>query len=194
MFDQKAATYDTEEKEIVAQTIRKELLRYVQETNTKLVDFGGGTGLITIPLAKHFREILIIDRSQGMLAQAEKKKQAQELDNVRLIHGDENNLPAERDIIFSCQVLHHIHDLKPTLLKMKTVLNSEGQLIIVDFIKNESLADQHHHGFDVEVLEKQIAALGFTDIEFNIIYEDDHLFRNQYAQLFLLRAMKSGEE
>lgn len=191
MFDQKAATYDTEEKEVVAQTIRKELLRFVQETNTKLVDFGGGTGLITIPLANQFQEILILDQSQGMLAQAEKKILAKELENVRLIHGDENKLPAGPDIIFSCQVLHHIHDLKPTLLKMKTALNSEGQLIIVDFIKNESLADQHHHGFDVEVLEKQIAALGFTDIESNIIYEDDHLFRNQYAQLFLLRAVKS---
>lgn len=190
MFDKKAKTYDTAEKEVVAQTIRRELLSYLPETNAQLLDFGGGTGLITIPLAKHFREILIVDQSQGMLAQAEKKKQVQKLENVRLIHGDENNLPVELETIFSCQVMHHIHDLESTLQKMKDALMPQGQLIIVDYVKNESLSDQHHHGFDIAALQDQVAELGFTDIEAKIIYEDEHLFRNQYAQLFLLRAVK----
>lgn len=194
MFDKKAETYDTAEKEIVAQTIRRELLRFVQEPNAQLLDFGGGTGLITIPLAKHFRELLIVDQSQGMLAQADKKILARELENVHLIHGDEDSLPSELETIFSCQVMHHIHDLESTLQKMKNALIPQGQLIIVDYVKNESLADQHHHGFDVDALEKQVATLGFTDIASKIIYEDDHLFRNQYAQLFLLRAVKSSKE
>lgn len=100
----------------------------------KLLDIGCGTGLSTqlllkSKLGKRINDITLLDTSQEMLRQAEKKAVLWEK-NYFLCEGDISKVADEKfDVILICSVLHHIPDLNEFLDVVDSILNSNGILI-----------------------------------------------------------------
>src|SRR5690625_3095544 len=73
-FEQMAKKYDTEERIELAKSITKEVKPELQNSNSKsLLDFGGGTGLISLELSDLVDSVLLVDSSEQMLDIAETK-------------------------------------------------------------------------------------------------------------------------
>ena len=81
------------------------------------MDFGGGTGLLTLPPAKQAKSVTLVDISEKMLEQARLKAEQQDIKNIqfwsRILLG--NPLEQEFDLIVVSRVLHHMPDLDATL-------------------------------------------------------------------------------
>ena len=152
-------------------------------SNKSILDFGGGTGLIALPLAKQAKSVTLVDIADKMLAQARLKIESQKLANLYLIQQDLLLEPLEEefDLIIVSRVLHHMPNLEDSLAMFKEHLTHGGQLFIADYTK----PDEEEHGFIISELEESLSQQGFSEITSQILYSSDHLFLHKPSQLFL---------
>ena len=171
---------------MVCQAVEKQLDLL---SDKEILDFGGGTGLLALPLAKQAKSVTLVDISGKMLKQARLKVERQEIKNIQLLEQDllANSLNQEFDLIVVCRVLHYMPDLDAALSLFHQHLRENGQLLLADFTKTEA----NHHGFDLAELEKQLAQFGFSSIDSQILYSAEDLFQGNYSELFLTVAQKS---
>ena len=158
-------------------------------SDKEILDFGGGTGLLTLPLAKQAKSVTLVDISEKMLEQARLKAEQQDIKNIQFLEQDllKNPLEQEFDLIVVCRVLHHMPDLDAALSLFHQQLKEDGQLLVADFTKTEA----NHHGFDLAELEKQLIEHGFSSVHSQILYSAEDLFQGNYSELFLTIAQKS---
>ena len=158
-------------------------------SDKEILDFGGGTGLLALPLAKQAKSVTLVDISEKMLEQARLKAEQQDIKNIQFLEQDllANPLEQQFDIIVVSRVLHHMPDLDATLAMFHHHLRENGQVLIADFVKT----DTNHHGFDLAELENKLAQFGFSSIDSQILYSAEGLFLGNYAELFLTVAQKS---
>lgn len=85
----------------------------------RCVDFGCGVGRLVIPLAGVSEEVIGIDVSDHMLAEADSNCRKRSIGNVSFVKSDDHltKLTGEYDFIHSCLVLQHI----PTKRGMRLV-------------------------------------------------------------------------
>lgn len=76
----------------------------------RALDFGCGVGRLLIPLAKRCREVVGVDVSPSMLAEAQRNCEAEGVSNVRFVKSDDtlSELVGAFDFIHSYIVLQHI--------------------------------------------------------------------------------------
>ena len=189
-FNHKAETFDSPKNiflaNLVCQAIEKQLDLL---SDKEILDFGGGTGLLTLPLAKQAKSVTLVDISEKMLEQARLKAEQQEIKNIQFLEQDllENPLEKEFDLIVVSRVLHHMPDLDAVLSLFHQYLKEDGRLLIADFTKTEA----NHHGFELTELEKQLIENGFSSVHSQILYSAEDLFQGNYSELFLTVAQKS---
>ena len=189
-FNHKAETFDSPKNiflaNLVYQAIEKQLALLLDK---EILDFGGGTGLLALPLAKQAKSVTLVDISEKMLEQARLKAEKQDIKNIQFLEQDllEKPLEQEFDLIVVCRVLHHMPDLDVALSLFHQHLKEDGQLLIADFTKIEA----NHHGFDLSELEKQLIEYGFSSVHSQILYSAEDLFQGNYSELFLTVAQKS---
>lgn len=98
------------------------------------LDFGCGTGRLSLALSKHFDEVVGVDVSAGMLAHANENKAAREITNVTFkeIPGKAPFLEEQYDYIHSAMVFQHIHPAigLPILDHLLAHLNPGGRAFI----------------------------------------------------------------
>ena len=117
-FNHKAETFDSPKNiflaNLVCQAVEKQIARL---SDKEILDFGGGTGLLTLPLAKQAKFVTLVDISEKMLEQARLKAERQEIKNIQFLEQDllKNPLKQEFDFIVVCRVLHHMPDLDAAL-------------------------------------------------------------------------------
>ena len=168
-FDQMAMGYDTDKRTQRAALIANELRAKITAGMTG-VEFGCGTGLVGLGLADMFSELVLLDSSQGMLAECERKIAELGLDNAGVLCADIVSTPPKNlraDYIFSLLVLHHIPDTEKAFISLYNLLNNGGKLLIVDinpdggsFHANYSDYDGHN-GFEQEYLTALARNTGF---------------------------------
>lgn len=149
---------------------------------------------MSLPLAERFKELIIADASETMLKMVEEKIQAADLKNVRTIHADASvEFPAiQADVILLSLVLLHIPDTKTILMKLFELLAPGGQLIIVDFDKNEQISHPKvHNGFIQEELNDRLKKTGFVSTASHTFHRGEKLFMNKNASLFLSISQKA---
>jgi protein-L-isoaspartate O-methyltransferase len=101
--------------------------------NETVFEAGCGTGYATALIGKKLEErgeILAVDISREMLGEAEKRIEAEDLQNVSLVHGDALdilNSKSNLDIIFSSWVLGYI-PLEPFFTQAANSLTKSGRL------------------------------------------------------------------
>ena len=188
-FNHKAGSFDSPKNIFIANLIRQEVEKQIVDFSDKcILDFGGGTGLVSLPLATQSKSVMLVDISDKMLEQAHLKVKKQAINNVHLLRQDLLSTPLNQlfDIILVSRVLHHMSNIEETLNVFRNHLADDGQLFIADFVKT----DTNHHGFHLVDLEGKLSQSGFSSVQSQIIYSADKLFLGNYAELFLTLAQK----
>jgi ubiquinone/menaquinone biosynthesis C-methylase UbiE len=175
-FDEAAATWDSE-------PLRIALMKAVGEcilgearpsADMEVLDYGCGTGLVSLYLLPHVRSVTGADSSPGMLEVLERKLAAGAIANMRVLRLDleHDAVPARRyDMIVSSMTLHHVADTECVLTAFHRMIRPGGTLCIADldtepgtFHPDAAAAGVHHHGFDRVELRRRLEGIGFTHL------------------------------
>jgi SAM-dependent methyltransferase len=131
-------------------------------------DLGCGTGQMSEALAPFVASVIGVESSRAMLKAARQRLTA--LGNVRLEHGELEELPLEDETLHAatmCLVLHHLPDPPAALREARRVLKPGGRLLIVDMFEHDraEYRQQMGHvwlGFTREQMEQWLADAGYA--------------------------------
>lgn len=136
------------------------------------MDFGCGTGLVTLNLAPLLGSILGVDSSEKMVEQFNIKVAQQSLGNIRarrldLEHGQ---LPDGRYHLITCSMtMHHIPDPLPLLESLRSLLRPGGYIALADLEAEDGSfhgdpVGVFHNGFSHEQFRGLLRQAGFSGI------------------------------
>ncbi len=139
-----------------------------------VLDFGCGTGLLTLELQPLVHSITGVDSSRGMLDVLQAKVKDGNLANVKtgcldLEKGD--LLEGSYDLVVSSMTLHHIREINPLLDQFYAILRPDGQLCIADLDPDDGQfhsnnASVFHFGFPEAELRRAFAQAGLTEVRY----------------------------
>lgn len=194
VFEEMAKRYDSEERIEMANVIAKEVRKELQDSENKsLIDYGSGTGLVSLQLTDLVTSILLVDSSEQMLEIAEHKINHEEINNAKVLHADftEETPKIKADIIFMSLVLLHVPNTQQLLEELFNILNEDGKLIIVDFDKNDKVNHPKiHNGFSHKNLKQTLFDIGFKSAKIKTFYHGKRIFAKQDASMFLSSSIK----
>lgn len=96
-------------------------------TDGRLLDLGGGTGLISYPLRNWVGEVVVADSSFGMLAQARLKSGLKTVCS----YAEQLSFPsASFERLIMVDALHHVRDYRATIEEMWRVVKPGGRIVI----------------------------------------------------------------
>ena len=136
------------------------------------LDFGCGTGLVTLQLAPSLRRITGIDSSTGMIERLKAKIAQFGFLNVstQLCDLGKGELPTGKyHLITSAMTLHHIPEIIPLLKTLKTLLHPGGWIALADLESedgsfHEDSTGIFHYGFSAAELTDMLEKAGFSSI------------------------------
>ena len=194
VFEEMAKRYDTEERIELAKVIVKEVRPELRKSKSKsLIDYGSGTGLISLELSDLVNSILLVDSSKQMLDVAKAKISQQGITNSKVLYSDftQETPDLKADIVLMSLVLLHIPDTKKIVQALFNILNNGGKLIIIDFDKNDKINHPKvHNGFSHDELKRRLSEVGFKSIEIKTFYHGHRIFMNQDASMFISSCIK----
>ncbi|HOK93600.1 MAG TPA: class I SAM-dependent methyltransferase [Spirochaetota bacterium] len=170
-FDQAAKTWDSNERR---QRLADGVFCAINDNvpidkNMRALDFGCGTGLVSLKIQPLVREIVCADSSMGMLEVLQSKIRASDLDNISTLYlpeGELSVISGNYDLIFSSMTLHHINNLEELFLKFGELLAENGYLCLADLDSDDGLFHEdnsgvYHNGFDRSELISLLKKCGF---------------------------------
>jgi ubiquinone/menaquinone biosynthesis C-methylase UbiE len=174
-FDKEAATWDEEPGRVrLANDIADAIAGEIQlKADMDVLDFGCGTGLITVRLSPLVHSVMAVDGSQGMLDVLQAKIQRDNLTNVkarRLDFEKGEGLRGNYNLIICSMTLHHIGEIGPLLGQFHKVLKVGGYLCIADLDPEEGQFHGNndgvlHFGFERSKLRYALTGVGFANIK-----------------------------
>jgi ubiquinone/menaquinone biosynthesis C-methylase UbiE len=174
-FDSAAANWDEKPARVqLAGDVAAAIMQQVAlQPDMEVLDFGCGTGLLTLRLAPLVKSVTGVDSSRGMLDVLAAKIARQNVGNVRALLLDleaGDALPDTYDLIVSSMTLHHIREIGPLLDRFYQALTPGGRLCLCDLDLDDGLFHDDnqgvfHSGFDRTSLRQALAAAGFEDIQ-----------------------------
>jgi 2-polyprenyl-3-methyl-5-hydroxy-6-metoxy-1,4-benzoquinol methylase len=173
-FDKEAAAWDKNPGRVklandIADAIASEgILR----PDMEVLDFGCGTGLLTLRLEPMVRSVTGVDSSRGMLDVLQSKIESQQLARVktRYLSTEKGDvLEGSFDAVVTAMTLHHVKDIRPLLDQFHEILVPQGYLVIADLdVDDGELHGDNdtvfHNGFDRTELQLSLQEAGFEDI------------------------------
>jgi len=202
-FDKDAAQWDAKPERVrlandVASAIIREagLLRDVN-----VLDFGCGTGLLTLSLQPHVKTITGVDSSQGMLEVLREKIRSQGLGNVYAMFVNFEKgvrVQGAYELIVSSMTLHHVQDTAGLLRQWYALLMPGGRVFFADLDAEDGSFHSDntgvfHHGFDRSRLRTLLQDAGYRDIRdttaSTFIKEVAGAGKREFS-VFLIRARK----
>ncbi len=174
-FDREAATWDEDPRRVklaydVADAITEEI---TLTPDMDVLDFGCGTGLLSLCLRPRVRSVMGVDTSSGMLKVLKDKVKVGGFKNVKtrlLDHSKGVGLAGRYHLIVSNMTLHHIQEVKVLLERFHEVLDPSGQLCVADLdldggaFHAGNSAGVFHNGFDRIEFRRFLAEAGFKDV------------------------------
>lgn len=180
-FDSVAASWDEKPERVrlandVADAIRSEI---TLTRDMDVLDFGCGTGLVTLRLQPFVRSVTGADSSRGMLDILSAKIERLDLATVRTLHLDPDaidTLPGPYHLITSSMTLHHVPDIAPLLAIFHRRITPRGYLAVADLDSEGGLFHGDgdgvfHPGFDRETLRRVFMEAGFRDVRDTTVAE-----------------------
>lgn len=206
-FDEKAASWDKNPgrvklaNEIAEAVFAEDLVA----ADMDVLEFGCGTGLLTLRLQPAVRSITGVDSSPGMLAMLEAKIEEQKLTNVRIqlldtAKGDA--LQGSYHLVVCSMTLHHVGEVEPLITEFYKITAPYGRLCIADLDpehgefhgENETV---FHSGFDRQSLRHLIQKSGYTGIRDRTaatVMKPSPSGEIKPFGVFLMTAVKSSEQ
>jgi ubiquinone/menaquinone biosynthesis C-methylase UbiE len=134
-FDKQAKHYDHQWNQWTEESLVW-LLSHVELTPTmRVLDVATGTGYTAFAFAPHVAEVVALDVSTGMLAEAQSRAQVQGIMNVVFREGAAESLPFPDETFdaVTCRIApHHFLDVSQFLRETCRVLKIEGVLLLAD--------------------------------------------------------------
>ncbi len=175
-FDKEAAAWDDKPQRIkLVQNIADAITGEIHLTaSMNVLDFGCGTGLLTMQLQPFVRFITAVDSSSGMLDVLNDKIKKQNVTNVkiRLLDIEKGGvLEGRYDLITSSMTFHHIKNIRFVLNRFYDILAPAGKLCIADLDADQGQFHENndgvfHFGFDREILSSMLKEAGFRDVRY----------------------------
>ena len=172
-FDQAAAAWDEKPRRLrLAEDVAGAVKFRVPLTpDMDVLDFGCGTGLLTLALQPFVRSVTGVDSSSGMLSVLAEKIQQQGISNVNTRHLDIEQgdvLTGNYHLVVSSMTLHHIPQVDQLLAQFKNILVPGGYLAVADLDAeggkfHEDNTGVFYFGFDRTGLDRELTAAGFRD-------------------------------
>ena len=193
-FDTSAETWDMSDMRVMlAQNIYEAIVKNIELNNTmEVIDFGAGTGLLSRNVALHVKSLLGIDTSTGMLAKLDELGR----ENISTLHLDICEYKTEKkyDGIVSSMTMHHVQHLDVLFIKMHELLKKGGFIAIADLMSEDGTFHNdndgvHHFGFDEEHLIAIAQKHGFSNVQYQRIFDVQKEGKEPYG-IFLLTATR----
>ncbi len=189
-FDEKAKLWDSDPSKIERAEIAAEAIRSLISDNpsskasiNKALEFGAGTGRLSLCLSDKIFQITLCDTSAGMLEIAKQNITDQNAENidVKLLIPDSYNYPSQFsgkkfDLIYSMLAVHHIVDLIQFFSNISQLQDPGGLIAIIDLEKEDgSFHDNNpefdgHSGFERSHLSQILFSNHYSEIEYKVIH------------------------
>lgn len=143
-----------------------------------VLDYGAGTGLVSVALSSLVAKVLAADSSRGMLDVLANKTKTMGISNIQPIFLDLEDPTATGptvNAIASSMALHHVQDISKLATHFFSMLKPGGHIALADLAaeKGDFHADNtgvHHFGFNADKLCATFTAAGFSNVRTIIAY------------------------
>ena len=172
-FNRIASDWDKPGRVAMARNVGAAILRELPlDDSMDAMEYGCGTGLITLMLAPHLGHVIAADNAEGMLNTLREKMRASGVTNV---DPQQLDLSAETweggrlDLIFSSMTMHHIEDVPALLRTFHDMLRPGGYIALADLDAEDGsfhapdIPGVRHHGFDRGRFSRWLEGAGFED-------------------------------
>jgi 2-polyprenyl-3-methyl-5-hydroxy-6-metoxy-1,4-benzoquinol methylase len=173
-FDKEAAQWDAKPERIkLANDVANAIIREAGPLNdVNALDFGCGTGLLTLMLQPHVKSITGVDSSMGMLEVLRGKIKTQGLGNVYAMFVNFEKgvrIQGAYDLIVSSMTIHHVQDTAALFRQWYALLMPGGKVFFSDLdAEGGSFHSDNtgvfHYGFDRAKLKTILHTVGYRDI------------------------------
>jgi ubiquinone/menaquinone biosynthesis C-methylase UbiE len=174
-FDELAAAWDQNPVRVaLAKAIGNKISQAVPILKDwRVLDYGAGTGLLTLQLQPLAESVLAVDASAGMLKELARKLASAGIKNVNARQWDLGESPfPERgfDLVTSSMTFHHLRDIPLILERLAELLKPGGWIAIADLDVEDGsfhgpLPDVFHQGFERSQISEWLAKAGFGRVE-----------------------------
>ena len=173
-FDKMAADWDSNPMRVkLANDVADTIIREIRPTqDMDALDYGCGTGLVTLRLGPFVKSVTGADSSKGMLEVIQGKVKSRGLRNVKtqfvdFEHG--GKVDGKFQLAVSNMTLHHVKDPAVFLKQLYDLLTTGGYIGVADLDKEDgTFHDDNkgvlHFGFERGSLKKLFEKTGFLDV------------------------------
>jgi ubiquinone/menaquinone biosynthesis C-methylase UbiE len=133
----------------------QEILSWIVDTlpldeSYRVLDVAAGTGHLSRAIAPHVKEVVAVDITPEMLAQAHQATAESNLDNITIKGGDAKALPYPNehfDMVVSRLAIHHFAEPIVQLREMVRVCKPYQMIGVIDLLspEDENLAETYNH-------------------------------------------------
>ena len=173
-FDEAAAQWDQNPGRVeTARAVGATIIRVIPPQPVwRVLDYGAGTGLLTLNLQPHVASMLALDSSPGVVETLGRKLAATTITNVEVRLWDlEARTFAETafDLVMSSMTLHHLRDVPLVLRRLSALLRPGGWLAVADLDKEDgsfhgAAQDVFHQGFERRQIAGWLECAGLTQV------------------------------
>jgi tRNA (cmo5U34)-methyltransferase len=173
-FDEAAAQWDGNPARVeLARAIGGAIARAVPlRPDWRVLDYGAGTGLLTLNLQPRVAELAALDSSSGMLEQLRQKVTGAGIRNVQTQLWDLEAKPYSAvgfDLVVSSMTLHHLRNVPLVFNRMAALLKPGGWLAVADLDTEDGsfhgdMGGVFHHGFERGQVSEWLAGAGLTRV------------------------------
>jgi 2-polyprenyl-3-methyl-5-hydroxy-6-metoxy-1,4-benzoquinol methylase len=174
-FDKEAASWDEHPVRVkLAADIASAISQQITlKPDMNVLDFGCGTGLLTLHVAPMVRSITGVDSSRGMLNVLMEKATKQRQNNVRVLQLDPDRgdtVTGQYDLIVSNMTFHHVENVESLLGQLHRAIRFSGYLCVADLDPDqgefhEDNSGVFHFGFERTTLRRSLMQTGFAGIK-----------------------------
>lgn len=140
MYGAHAAAYTTSTVHAQGPSLERLVTQVAPQGHELVLDVATGTGHNALSFAPHVRQVVGLDLTGAMLAEAYGLAQKRAIQNVQFFQGDSERLPfaSQSFNVVTCRVApHHFPDIASALREMARVCRPDGCVAIVDNITPE---------------------------------------------------------
>jgi len=161
-FENKSKTYSKDSKRVRnVQTIANGIIDKISYSkDMHIMDFGSGTGLLSIEIAPYVGKITGVDMSKSMNEELQANKDLVACD-LEILELDLSKSDIDKKFhgIISSMTLHHVEDIVELFKKFHSMLDEGGTIALSDLYTEDGSFHSEdtgvfHFGFDEEFILK----------------------------------------